>query len=500
MILGKLCMETMRLESITRIIQPITVRGPLTFDIEGIAYDSRQVRPNYLFVALRGQHQDGARYIEDALQRGAVAVLSDEDRWPKRTAAHIRVEDARLAMAEIACAFYDHPSSKMELVGITGTNGKTTTSFMTKAILAAEGRSPGLIGTVRYEIGGRVIPATRTTPEAPDIQFMLDQMIRSGCRSAVMEVSSHALDQKRTYGTDFDIGVFTNLTRDHLDYHGDMAAYFAAKMHLFQGLGQLRKASTAVVNLDDPWGQQLANIPGMRARLLTYGLHEAADVRADDVELDARGTRFTVHTPWGGTDAHLRLLGRFNVSNALAAIATAGTLGIQPARAAAVLAGMGPVPGRLEAVPNEKGIHAFVDYAHTDDALAHVLTSLRELKPRRLIVVFGCGGDRDRTKRPVMGSVANRLADYAIVTSDNPRREDPQAILDEVGAGMPHRERVEFQLDREKAIARAVELAQPGDLLLVAGKGHEIYQEFAHTVVPFDDREVLKKYLCGGAR
>ncbi len=495
MILGKLCMETMRLESITRIIQPITARGPLTFDIEGIAYDSRQVRPNFLFVALKGQHQDGAQHIDDALRRGAVAIVSEEDRWPKRTVAHIRVEDARLAMAEIACAFYDHPSQKIDMVGITGTNGKTTTSFMVRDILAAEGRTPGLMGTVRYEMGGRVIPAVRTTPEAPDVQFMLDQMVRSGCRSAVMEVSSHALDQKRVYGTDYDVGVFTNLTRDHLDYHHDMGSYFAAKMHLFQGLGQVRKSATAVVNLDDPWGQQLANTRGLKARLLTYGQHEAADVRAEDIELDAHGTRFMAHTPWGATEAHLRLLGRFNVSNALAAIATAGSLGIAPERSAAVLAGMGPVPGRLEAVANPKGIHAFVDYAHTDDALSHVLTSLRELKPRRLIVVFGCGGDRDHTKRPIMGAVANRLADYAIVTSDNPRREDPQVIMDEIGVGMPHRERVEFQLDREKAIARAVEFARPGDLLVVAGKGHEIYQEFANTVVPFDDREVLKKYL-----
>jgi UDP-N-acetylmuramoyl-L-alanyl-D-glutamate--2,6-diaminopimelate ligase len=496
MILGKLCMETMRLESITRIIQPLTVRGPLTFDIEGIAYDSRQVRPNFLFVALRGQQQDGAVYIEDALRRGAVAIVSDEDRWPKRPPptsgwrtpsgpGRNRLRLLRPPLPENRRGGH-HRHQRQDHHLLHGARHP-----------GCGGRTPGLIGTVRYEIGGRIIPATRTTPEAPDVQFMLDQMARSGCRSAVMEVSSHALDQKRTYGTDFDVGVFTNLTRDHLDYHRTMASYFAAKMHLFQGLGQLRKSATAVVNLDDPWGQQLANMGGLKARLLTYGMHEAADVRAEDVELDAKGTRFTVHTPWGSTDAHLRLLGRFNVSNALAAIASAGTLGIAPARAAAVLAGMRPVPGRLEEVANDKGIHAFVDYAHSDDALAHVLASLRELNPRRLIVVFGCGGDRDRTKRPVMGAVANRLADYAIVTSDNPRREDPQAIMDEIGAGMPHRERVEFQVDREKAIARAVEVARPGDLLLVAGKGHEIYQEFSHTVVPFDDREVLKKYLRG---
>lgn len=495
MILGKLCMETMRLESITRVIQPITVRGPLTFDIEGIAYDSRQVKENYLFVALRGSRQDGAQYIDEALQRGAVAIVSEDDRWPSRRIAHLRVEDARLAMAEISCAFYDHPSRKLELVGVTGTNGKTTTSFMLREILAAEGRAPGLIGTVRYEIGARVIPATRTTPEAPDVQFMLDQMVRAGCRSAVMEVSSHALDQKRVYGTDYDVGVFTNLTRDHLDYHRDMANYFQAKMQLFRGLGQFGKRASAVVNMDDPWGLQLANTNGLQADLLTFGEHPGAHVRAEDIEIDAHGTRFTVRTPWGSTEAHLRLLGRFNVSNALAAIAAGGALGIQPARCAAVLAGMAPVPGRLEPVPNDRGFLAFVDYAHTDDALAHVLETLRELRPRRLLVVFGCGGNRDRSKRALMGEVANRLADYTIVTSDNPRREDPQAIIAQIVQGMSEGGRHEVVVDREEAIARAVALAQPGDIMVVAGKGHENVQEFASTVVPFDDRDVLRRYV-----
>ncbi len=495
MILGKLCMETMRLESITRLIQPITVRGPLTFDIEGIACDSRQVKPNYLFVAVPGTQQDGAGFIDDALRRGAVAIVSEEDRWPKRTVAHIRVEAARLALAEIACAFYDNPSDKLTMAAVTGTNGKTTTSFMLREILAAEGQQPGLIGTVRYEIGGRVIPAVRTTPEAHDVQFMLDQMVRAGCKSAVMEVSSHALDQKRVYGTDYDVGIFTNLSRDHLDYHRDMATYFAAKMQLFRSLGEQRKAATAVVNLDDPWGQQLANTNGLRAGLLTYGEHEAAAVRAEDIELDAHGTRFLLRSPWGDAEAHLRLLGRFNISNALAAITAAGALGIQPARAAAVLAGMGPVPGRLEAVPNRQGIMAFVDYAHTDDALSRVLQAVRELRPRRIVLVFGCGGNRDRTKRPIMGAVAHRLADHVGLTSDNPRREDPQAIIEEIQAGMPGRERCEVIVDRAEAIARAAALARPGDALIVAGKGHEVYQEFADTVAPFDDREVLRHCL-----
>lgn len=495
MILGKLCMETMRLESITRIVQPIQVRGPLNYDIEGIAYDSRQVKENYLFVALHGKREDGAAYIEDALRRGAVAIVSEEDRWPRRNVAHILVEDARRAMAEISCAFYDHPSQKIPLVGVTGTNGKTTTSFMVREVLAAEGRHPGLIGTVRYEIGSRVIPAIRTTPEAPDVQFMLDQMVRSGCRSAVMEVSSHALQQRRVWGADFDVGVFTNLTRDHLDYHGTMEDYFAAKMQLFRGLGLQHKRASAVVNLDDEWGMELVRTNGLCAQLLTFGEHPSADVRAEDIELDAHGTRFVVHTPWGSTDAHLRLLGRFNVSNALAAIAACGALGISPERSAAVLAGMNTVPGRLERFASPRGFNVFVDYAHTDDALAHVLDTLRELRPHRLIVVFGCGGDRDRSKRPLMGAAAHQRADYTILTSDNPRREKPESIVAEIEQGIPTADRHEVVLDREEAIARAIGMAQKDDIVLIAGKGHENVQEFASTVVPFDDREVVRRYL-----
>lgn len=494
MILGKLCMETMRLESITRIVQPIQVRGPLHYDIEGIAYDSRLVKNNYLFVALRGQQEDGAAYIEDALRRGAVAIVSEEDRWPRRNVAHILVEDARRAMAEIACSFYDHPSQKIPVVGITGTNGKTTTSFMVREILAAEGRQPGLIGTVRYEIGPRVIPAVRTTPESPDVQFMLDQMVRSGCRSAVMEVSSHALKQRRVWGTDFDVGVFTNLTRDHLDFHGSMEEYFAAKMQLFRGLGLQHKRAAAVVNLDNEWGMELVRTNGLRAQLLTFGEHPSADVRAEDIELDAHGTRFVVRSPWGATDAHLRLLGRFNVSNALAAIATCGALGIAPSRSAAVLAGMNTVPGRLERITSPRGFTVFVDYAHTDDALANVLDTLRELHPRRLIAVFGCGGNRDRSKRALMGAAAHQRADYTILTSDNPRREKPESIIAEIEQGIPTRDRHEIVVDREEAIARALAMAQAGDIVLVAGKGHENVQECGNTIIPFDDREVVRRH------
>ena len=495
MILGKLCLETMRLETLTRIVQPILVRGPLHFDIEGIAYDSRAVRKGYLFVALPGEHVDGVGYIDDAVRRGAVAIVSEHDGWARRDIAHIQVEDARRALGEIACAFYDRPSERIELIGITGTNGKTTTSFMTKSILEAAGRRTGLMGTIRYEIGERVIPASRTTPEAPDVQFMLDQMVRSGCRSAVMEVSSHALDQKRVWGCDYDVGVFTNLTRDHLDYHHTMRRYFEAKSHLFRGLGQLSKAANAVVNIDDPWGMELVSTPGLRARLVTYGTHEVAMVRARDIQLGAHGTTFVVDSPWGTSGISLPLLGRFNVSNALAAIATTGCLGVPMAVMSKALAGLPSVPGRLELIQNNHGILAFVDYAHSDDALGNVLQTLREMRKRRLITVFGCGGDRDKSKRPAMGAIAARMSDHVVLTSDNPRTEDPEAILNDIAAGMGHATNWEQITDREKAIARAISLAQPGDIVLVAGKGHETYQEVGKTMSPFDDRDVVRRYL-----
>lgn len=496
MILGKLCLETMRLESITKLIQPLSVRGPLTFDIEGIAYDSRLVKKNYLFVALHGQRADGTRFIDDAIRRGAVAIVSEQDAWPRRDLAHIHVDDARLALAEIACAFYDRPSERIPIIGITGTNGKTTTSFMCRAMLRAAGRTPGLIGTVRYEVGDRVIPASRTTPEAPDIQFMLDQMVRSGCRSAVMEVSSHALDQRRVYGTDFDVAVFTNLTRDHLDYHGSMEEYFNAKAQLFRALGGMTKEATAVINMDDPWGMRLASTNGIRARLLTFGSHPSASIRAENVELDERGSRFACHGPWGRLDIVLPLLGAYNVQNAMAAMAACHALGVPPEQMAAALRDLDPVPGRLERIPNRRGLNVFVDYAHTDDALANVLAGLREIRRGRLLVVFGCGGDRDASKRPLMGRVAARDADYAIVTSDNPRSEDPRAIIRDILAGVGDAPHVESIVEREKAIARAIELARPGDIVLIAGKGHENYQEIGKTILPFDDREVALRYLA----
>jgi UDP-N-acetylmuramoyl-L-alanyl-D-glutamate--2,6-diaminopimelate ligase len=485
----------MRLEYLSKIMQPLTIRGPQGLDIEGIAYDSRQVRPGYLFVALHGRRREGRDFIDDAIHRGAVAVVGESGEVGRRGVATIRVEDSRRALAEIARAFYGEPSRSLQLIGITGTNGKSTTAFMCRDILKAAGRTPGLIGTIRYELGERSISASRTTPEAPDLQFMLDQMLRAGCKSAVMEVSSHGLDQKRVWGIDFDVGVFTNLTQDHLDYHKTLDRYFSAKTLLFRGLGQMEKAASAVINIDDPWGRQLADTGGFSARLITFGAHPGAMVRAGKIEIAPEGSVFDFTTPWGGGRARLKLLGRFNVSNALAAIGACGALGVDPTSIAAALSEIASVPGRLEPIRNGRGLSIFVDYAHTPDALANALRTLREVTDNRLLAVFGCGGNRDRGKRPIMGAAAAALADYSIVTSDNPRDEDPAAIIAAIAAGFGARKNYEMEQDREKAIAKALVLARPGDTVLIAGKGHETVQEFASTVAPFDDRDVVKRLL-----
>lgn len=497
MILGQLCLEAMKLESLTKIIQPIRVYGDVGLDVKAIHYDSRQVRPGTLFVALPGLHRDGADYIDDAIRRGACAVVSQLEDFDDENICHIYVEDARRALAEIACAFYGHPSSKLQSIGITGTNGKTTTAFMSRSIMAAAGRRPGLIGTVQYEIGARHIPAGRTTPEAVDLQSMMDQMVQSNCKSVVMEVSSHALDQRRVWGTDFDVGVFTNLSQDHLDYHNSMQDYFNAKSRLFRGLGQGEKKAAAVINIDSSWGMQLAAINGFRVQAITYGLHPAADVRAENVEMNRGGSSFTLHTLWGNADVTLPMPGDFNISNALAAAAACGSLGVDVSLIADVLSSLDPVPGRLQPVLNDRDLDVYVDYAHTPDALNNVLNTLREITEQRILLVFGCGGDRDQGKRALMGRTAAQLADYSVITNDNPRTEDPNRIAADIEAGFGSYQNFETILDRKRAIARAVQLAAPGDTILIAGKGHEQFQDFGKTVVAFDDVEAVSSCMAG---
>ncbi len=467
-------------------------------DIKGIAYDSRMVKPGFLFFALRGRNQDGNRFIEDAVSRGALAVVSDEPSFSRSAApVGISVPDARTAMAFIACAFHGHPSDKLRVVGITGTNGKTTVAFMIRNILAAAGIQPGMLGTIQYEIGDRTIPAQRTTPESPDIQDMLAQMVRVGCRSAVMEVSSHALLQQRVLCVEFNVAVFTNLTQDHLDYHGCMDDYFQAKTLLFPPCSSGSKPLTAIINLDDPWGAKLASIVQQgQSRLVTYGMHPDAMVCAKRLKVGSGGSEITVAGPWGETGLSLKLLGRFNISNALAAFACCVDMGVEPSAIAGSLAAMDSVRGRLELVPVERDFSVFVDYAHTEDALRNVLTTLREITSGRLIVVFGCGGNRDRKKRPLMGAVVGNLADHSILTSDNPRKEEPSTIIAEIEKGFEGKKNYEVIPDRREAIGRGLAVAGKGDVVLIAGKGHEIYQEQADRTVPFDDREVVASFTA----
>ena len=485
----------MKLSDLLKSVDYLDVRGPADRMVSGVTYDSRRTVPSGLFVAIPGARHDGFEYIEDALRRGAGVVVCPRGRVPNRDVTVVHVADARKALADCADAFHGHPSRAMTLAGVTGTNGKTTTTFMLRDILESAGRTPGLLGTVQYEIGPRVIPASRTTPESSDIQEYLAQMRQAGCTSAVMEVSSHALDQDRVRGLEFDVAVFTNLTRDHLDYHQTLERYFEAKRRLFTGLGRGQKRAVALVNHDDEWGRRLAADPAISAEVLTFGLGEGARLRATEVMLGSSGSEFTVTGPWGPSRVRIPLLGRFNVENALAAYGAARALGLEEGTVLRALAGRVAVPGRLEEIPTQRGWRVFVDYAHTDDALANVLETARRFTPGRLIVVFGCGGNRDRSKRPLMGAVAARLADLSILTSDNPRDEDPAAIIAQIRAGFGTQDRVEMVEDRATAIGSALAAARDGDVILIAGKGHETTQEIHGAFTVFDDRQVARALL-----
>lgn len=476
--------------------QVLETHGDPAAEIKGLVLDSRQVKPGQAFFALPGSKLDGGRFIQDALTRGAAMVVTrDPLTLTRGHALFVRVGDVRQVMAEMAAAFYGYPARRLRMLGITGTNGKTTTANMARNILQSAGLRPGMIGTIRYEIGDRSIPAARTTPEAIDLHNMLAQMVNAGCQSAIMEVSSHGLVQRRTWGIDYDVAVFTNLTHDHLDYHQTVDGYYEAKSLLFRGL-RGRPGQTAVINLDDRHGARLLELAGERVQTLSYGIQNPqARIRAVNLQLSARGSVFEAATPWGTLPLRLRLLGRFNVYNALAALGACAALGVDLPMIAPVLNTMGSVPGRLEEIESGAGFQVFVDYAHTADALQNVLSTMREITAGRLIVVFGCGGDRDRRKRPLMGAAAAELADYAIVTSDNPRKETPSEIIAEVRAGFAGHDNFEVVEDRYEAIVRALSLAERGDVVVIAGKGHENYQEFADTVIPFDDRQVVRECL-----
>lgn len=465
-------------------------------EVSSVAYDSRSVQRGAVFVALRGLRADGAQFAAQAVSRGALAIVAESPRPEGLDVAWFEVQDARLALALLADRFFGSPSRQMPVVGITGTNGKTTTSFLLAAILDAAGLTAGVMGTVSYRVGRVEREAARTTPEAPDVQQLLREMLDQGCRSAVMEVSSHALALKRVDGMRFAAAVFTNLTRDHLDFHGDMEQYFAAKRRLFE---MLDADGVGVINADDP---RAAALTAASHRSITYGITQPADVSPGPFALDINGLTLDVRTPKGSVSVRSSLVGRPNVYNILAATAAATALDLPLDAVAKGVHALPGVPGRFEVVSSSADdLTVVVDYAHTDDALRNLLETARPLAPRRLVTVFGCGGDRDTTKRPLMGMVAARLSDVVIVTSDNPRSEDPSRIIDDVRRGITpasHAGRqveVRSIVDRAEAIERAVSMSEPGDLVLIAGKGHEKYQQIGSRVLPFDDVAVAQDAL-----
>jgi len=484
----------MQLADLVQRLSAKSIHGSLDREITGVRYDSRRVTPGNLFVAVRGTSFDGHSFIEQAVDKGAVAVVGERAALSQRATA-IVVPDSRGALAQLAATFFGDPSRKLKMIGVTGTNGKSTTTFLIKHLLERASQSTGLIGTVQYEVGERRLPASRTTPESLDLQELLLQCVEAGCRNVVIEVSSHALSQGRANEIEFDIGVFTNLTRDHLDFHNGMKDYFLAKARLFESLRQSQKKDRkAVVNIDDPYGQQLVARFGRDLPIISYGMGARADFRASDFKVDMNGTSYRLDAKDKSYLVRLPLIGRFNIYNSLAALAAAHAVGLDVRNAVLALAKAPQIPGRLEAVPAKRKFQVFVDYAHTDDALLNVVKTCRDLNPNRLILVFGCGGDRDRAKRPLMGAVADQYADYAFITSDNPRKEDPEAIVRDVEAGFKHKN-YEKIVDRKLAITRAIAMAQPRDIVLIAGKGHEKYQEFSDHTVPFDDVETAARAL-----
>src|SRR5229473_6944497 len=485
----------MQLKTLLAAIPVREIIGPSDRAVESIAYDSRRVQRNGLFVAMRGEKSDGHDFIGQAIEKGASVIVAErEEKHPRATC--VVVENTRHALADLAATFYGFPARKLKLAAVTGTNGKTTTTFLIKHICEKAGTRCGLLGTVRYEIGERVLPAARTTPESLDLQELLSQIANAGCRGAAMEVSSHALAQERTRGIEWDTAVFTNLTQDHLDYHSTMENYFESKAKLFTQLAQQQKKRkpVAIINIDDRYGRRLLEKIDKKVSVVTFGMGALADFRASNYRMEFGGTSYQLDARGKSYLIRVPLIGRFNVANSLAALAAANALGINLRDAVLSLGRSPQVPGRLEIVPAKRQFQVFVDYAHTPDALLNVLKTLRGLEPRRLLVVFGCGGNRDRQKRRLMGEMVDRHADYAIVTSDNPRKEDPAAIIAEVEKGF-HSNHYEKIVDRTKAIARAIELAQSRDIVLIAGKGHETYQEFADHTVPFDDIQVARRAI-----
>jgi UDP-N-acetylmuramoyl-L-alanyl-D-glutamate--2,6-diaminopimelate ligase len=470
--------------------------------VTGVEYDSRRVKPGDVFVAMRGESSDGNHFIDKAIAAGAVAVVTDSATEKAREmVAWAQVPHGRRALARLSANFYKRPSEKLAVTGITGTNGKSTTAFLVEALFTADGRNSALIGTIEYHVGGQILPAPHTTPEALELNRMLAEALSKGATEAVMEASSHALDQQRVFGIPFDVAVFTNLTRDHLDYHHTMEEYFASKRSLFEGVGT-DPPRVAVLNLDDEYGASLVSFGRKRgSEVLTYGLSRG-DFHAENLQVTSRGTRFDLVTPQQTLPVFSPLIGKVNVYNVLAASVAAIARKCQPEAILRGIESLQRVPGRFERVDCGQPFTVVVDYAHTDDALRNLTALARDFvgqagRKGRVITLFGCGGDRDRAKRPLMGEAAGRGSDLAILTSDNPRSEDPLAIINDALVGL-QRSGVAYRVepDRRAAIALAVREAAPGDIVLIAGKGHEKFQVTRDGSLPFDDVGVAVAILA----
>lgn len=491
----------MKLKKLLKNLPQITVKGSKEIEITGISSYSKQITPGNLFIARKGKTDNGNRYIGEAVSSGANAVLTDiYDPFLKDTVQLIHPNPGSLESLLVA-EFYQYPSKELFMVGITGTNGKTTTSFIIKSLLEQLMGPCGLIGTVEYIVGRHRYEATRTTPDVTLNQKMLKEMVRQGCKAAVMEVTSHALDQGRVDKIDFDVAVFTNLSQDHLDYHHNMEEYCKAKGKLFKSLGQKnggeKKESIAVVNADSPWLNQI--IEGCQTKIITYAIDNEADLKATNIEFGSLETKATLIYRGEKVVCSWPLIGRFNVYNALAAIGVGLAKNFPLQKIVETFATLQPIRGRLERVRNEIGYQIFVDFAHSEDALANVLQTLKELKQKRIITVFGCGGERDAAKRPKMAEASEKFSDLSIITSDNPRSESPETIIQAIIRGFKDSNAYIVELDRREAIKKAIDLASLDDIILIAGKGHESYQVFAHQTIKFDDSQVARE-LCAAKK
>lgn len=481
----------MKLQELLKGVNTISSKGNLDIEISGIAYDSRKVNKGDLFICVSGYKYDGHNYISDAIQKGAVAFITEKD-TAAAEAVMVKVESSRSAMPILASNFYGNPSQKLRLIGITGTNGKTTTTYLIKSIMEANKKKVGLLGTISTQIGDKIYISSRTTPEALDLQCLFREMADSDVDYVVMEVSSHSLDLGRVEGCNFKIGVFTNLTQDHLDFHKTIENYRNAKKKLFY---MVKGAN--IINVDDEHGKIIADeLKKLGTKLITYGIDNKADIMAKNIEITSKGVGFTIVTPEYEAELNIRIPGKFSVYNALAAATAAYAEGIHRDIIREGLNKVDNVPGRSEIIKTDTPYTVIVDYAHTPDGLQNILASVKEYARGRIITLFGCGGDRDKEKRPIMGNIAGKMSDYSIITSDNPRTEEPMDIIRQIEVGIKSTGCDYICIEnRRDAIKYALAMARPDDIVLLAGKGHETYQILKDRTIPFDEREIVEELL-----